>query len=194
MSISSFTHATRRSMTPLRCSVNGCFNQKLVIMTKSGALCNAHRIRLSRYGRLHKKAPLPHHHERRAWANMNSRCNNRNTPGYHLYGGRGIEVRYSSFEAFFSDIGPRPSVSHSVDRINTNGHYEPGNCRWATKIEQGNNVRRNVVLTMNGLSMTISEWARRGGIKVNTLQYRLRRGWDLERALTEKVNDKLICA
>ena len=177
-----------------RCSVDGCDNKAMVYKTPHGVLCNAHRLRITRYGRLQKMGPVPHHFERRAWVNMNSRCNNPNTPGYRLYGGRGIQVRYSSFDEFFSDIGPRPSASHSVDRINTNGHYEPGNCRWATKTEQGNNVRSNVVLTMNGSSMTISEWARHRGIRVNTLQYRLRRGWDLERALTEKVHDKLIRA
>ena len=174
------------------CSVDGCSKNGKVYKTRYGVLCNAHRLRITRYGRLDLQAPLSNYFERRAWANMNSRCNNPRTPGYHAYGGRGIQVRYSSFDEFFADLGPRPSITHSVDRIDTNGHYEVGNCRWATRIEQCNNVRTNVVLTMNGLSMTISEWARRSGIKINTLQYRLRRGWELERALTETVHVKLV--
>ena len=82
--------------------------------------------------------------EYRAWRDMLSRCENPNTRYYELYGGRGISVcdRWrGSFEMFYADMGPRPSPRHSIDRIDNDGDYEPGNCRWATWTEQNANKR-----------------------------------------------------
>jgi hypothetical protein len=92
--------------------------------------------------RTHGKSSM---REFQAWYNMKKRCINPSHPSYLSYGGRGISVCpewLGSFEAFYEHIGPRPSPDHSVDRINNNGNYEPGNVRWATRTQQQRN-RRN---------------------------------------------------
>lgn len=76
---------------------------------------------------------------------MHARCENAGNASYSDYGGRGIKVcdRWTSFRAFVSDMGPRPTARHSIDRVDNNGNYEPGNCRWATGSQQQNNTRRS---------------------------------------------------
>lgn len=78
-----------------------------------------------------------------SWANMKNRCKNESSTQYRWYGGRGITVcdRWSEFENFLSDMGLPPSDKHSIDRIDTNGNYEPSNCKWSTMKEQCNNRR-----------------------------------------------------
>lgn len=86
--------------------------------------------------------------EHRSWSGMIQRCTNPNMDSWPDYGGRGIAVceRWrNSFEAFLADVGERPSPAHSLDRIDPNGNYEPGNCRWATRAQQAQGRRTTVL-------------------------------------------------
>jgi hypothetical protein len=117
------------------------------------------------------------------------RCTNPNNERYEDYGGRGIEFRFASFEQFLGCVGRRPTPDHSLDRYpDVNGHYEPGNVRWATRTEQQNNRRTNHSLEFRGETRTIAEWSRLIGMRFNTLATRIKRGWTVERALTEGVH------
>jgi hypothetical protein len=123
-----------------------------------------------------------------AWASMKTRCLNPAAPNYPAYGGRGITIcdRWrDSFEAFLVDMGRRPSALHSIDRIDVDGQYEPSNCRWATTMEQAHNRRTNRLLTWNGTTQCVSEWARMIGVGDTVLLGRLAAGWSVERTLTE---------
>lgn len=113
-----------------------------------------------------------------SWAAMLTRCRNKNNPGFKNYGGRGITVceRWMDFSNFLADMGLRPSMRHSLERKNNEGNYEPGNCKWATRAEQANNKRNNRIIEFNGLALTVSNWARRIGIKEATLFRRLDTG------------------
>jgi len=124
--------------------------------------------------------------EHKAWSHMNDRCNNPNSNSYHRYGGRGIKLIYDDITMFLSDVGNRPTPNHSIDRIDNNGHYESGNCRWATKHEQANNTRNNRFMTLDGKTMTLSQWAHSHDIPVTTLFNRLKRGVTLKRALIQR--------
>jgi hypothetical protein len=116
--------------------------------------------------------------------NAHSRCNNPNNSAYKYYGGRGIEFRFNNFEQFIAYIGDRPTPKHTLDRINTDGHYEPGNVRWATRLEQQNNLRFNTRLTLDGVTRTLPEWARRLPISRLGIINRMKKGWCDRCALT----------
>lgn len=121
----------------------------------------------------------------RVWIAMVRRCHCPNDNGFQYYGGRGIEVCKEwreSVEQFFADMGPRPAGS-SIDRINNDGHYEPGNCRWATTKEQSRNRRNNRFLTIRGRTLTIADWVSESGVDRGTVFFRLKRGWSAESAV-----------
>ena len=123
------------------------------------------------------------------WAGMWTRCTNEKHGDFHRYGGRGITVcdRWQSFERFYQDMGDPPAKAW-IDRIDNEGPYEPGNCRWATAKQQQRNKRNNHLVTFNDKTQTVTEWGEERGMKPLTLLQRLRYGWSVERALTEPVN------
>lgn len=128
-----------------------------------------------------------------AWNSMKDRCTNKAHPSFHNYGGRGITVHptwVSDFNQFLLDVGPRPSPSHSLDRKENNEGYVPGNVVWSTRKEQGNNRRTNVILTLDGMSKTMTQWAETTGISKNLIHDRLKRGWDVEKTLSTKPRGK----
>lgn len=124
--------------------------------------------------------------EHASWTHMKERCTNPNCDAFPDYGGRGIKIceRWMVFENFYADMGPRPSLKHTLDRHpNKDGDYEPSNCRWATKKEQAGNRRSTIMVAFQGQEMSLSEACRLTGAKYTTVQYRLAKGWTLERAL-----------
>jgi hypothetical protein len=112
---------------------------------------------------------------RSVWRAMMNRCYQPSTYGYSRYGGRGIRIcdRWRTFTAFASDMWPRPSLEHSIDRIDNDGNYEPGNCRWATSEEQSRNKCTNRLIQFNGTTKCVTAWARDAGLRPTTLFGRL---------------------
>jgi hypothetical protein len=124
--------------------------------------------------------------EHKAWCSAKERCHTPTHAQFASYGDRGISVCpewRNDFLAFFAYIGQCPD-GHSLDRINNDGNYEPGNVRWATRTEQQRNRRTNHLITHNGVTACITEWAHRLGVPRNRLVERFRHGWSTERALT----------
>lgn len=117
------------------------------------------------------------------WHSMIVRCQDSFNQDY---GGRGIKVcaRWAaSFVNFLQDMGPRPDGDFSIDRINVNGNYRPGNCRWATRVTQQRNRRDTRILNYGGDSRPLLEWAEAFSIPPETIQRRLDRGWSIEKSL-----------
>lgn len=129
--------------------------------------------------------------EYRVWISIKSRCLNPRCHAYPLYGGRGIAICESwkrSFSAFLSNVGPRPSSSHWLDRTDNNGNYEPGNCRWVLPKQQGRNRRDNRLIVVDGTSYTVADAADVFNIHHEVLRKRLRMGWEPERAVREPLH------
>jgi hypothetical protein len=125
--------------------------------------------------------------EYRAWERAKARCFNPATTTYRHYGGRGITMWPAwrdSFETFLRDVGCSPGQGFSLDRINPNGHYEPGNVRWAVGVVQSRNTRRARLITFNGETLCLSAWAERASLTPETIHKRLARGWTVAVALT----------
>ncbi len=122
--------------------------------------------------------------EYKIWAKIKLRTENPNTRSYRNYGARGIKLCSlwrQSFDEFLAHVGLRPSPSHSIDRIDNDRGYEPGNVRWATREQQASNRRNTVMLTFNGVSKPQSVWEKETGVRVGS---RLKMGWSVEDAIT----------
>lgn len=118
--------------------------------------------------------------ERYTWQAMKRRTINPRCHNYSSYGGRGIKVCdewMNSFAAFYAHIGPRPGPEYTLDRIDNNGDYEPGNVRWALRSEQARNMRRNVMLTYKGETHCVKDWEVIMGFEEGLILNRIRRGW-----------------
>ena len=167
-----------------------------LIVVRGDSLRTGNNLSCGCLGKEHRTASLTTHghcNDRLydIWQNMKDRCYNSHSERYRDYGGRGVVVCpewLNGFEAFYNWAilnGYKDNLT--LDRIDTNGNYEPSNCRWATYKEQANNTRRNILLTYNGKTQTIAQWADETKIKYATLYMRINKlQWNIERALTTK--------
>ena len=120
-----------------------------------------------------------------SYKDMHQRCRNPKAPNYYLYGGRGITIaeRWNDFSLFLRDIGPRP-IGTTIDRIDVNKNYEPGNCKWSTRSEQQRNRRDSYFITAFGATRHLMEWAEISGISHHTIRQRIENGWNSEEAVS----------
>jgi hypothetical protein len=121
-----------------------------------------------------------------AWLSMKSRCYNPKNASYKLYGGRGVTVCdewRGSFRAFLEHLGPRPD-GMSLDRIDSNGNYEPGNVRWADWRTQSRNKKNNHMITYDGRTMCVTDWAKESPVSQSCISSRIFAGWTPEEAIT----------
>lgn len=161
-----------------RCDCGGVFEAN-GYYARSGKIdccpaCSAERVRQASLK--HGRTETP---EFSTWTDIQTRCYNPNIKGFANYGGRGIRVcdRWlESFENFLADMGPRPEGDYSIERENNDGHYEPSNCRWATRIEQANNRRTNVKVTIDGVTKNLQAWALEHGVELSTASLRHKQG------------------
>lgn len=130
----------------------------------------------------------------RIWADMRTRCNNPNFPGYADYGGRGIKVcpewqAYEPFREWAVSNGYADTLT--LDRKDNDKGYSPANCRWVTQKEQCNNKRNNHLLTYNGETLTVAQWARKLGVNYFTLHDRITKlGWSAEKAISTPIKQQ----
>ena len=144
------------------------------------------RSRMGGETRFNKKHGMKGSPEYSVWNSMISRCENPSSSSYENYGARGISVCpewRESFEAFFKDMGERPSKEHSIDRVDNDGDYTPRNCRWASRRQQHLNKRNTVWVEYRGGKIQATELARELGIKPDTFLARLRRGFSIDEAV-----------
>ncbi len=127
--------------------------------------------------------------EYRAWHEIKRRCFNKNCAAYKNYGGRGITLHgdwVDNYHAFLAHVGRKPSPEHSIDRIDNNKGYEPGNVRWATREEQNRNTRRNLKVYFGGYSFSLFEWSDLLNIPSKVLRRRITVDkWDIKKALLQ---------
>ena len=122
------------------------------------------------------------------WCGFVKRCENAKEPAYAEYGGRGIKVcaRWRKFENFLADMGPAPA-GRSLDRIDNDGDYAPGNCRWATRAQQARNTSRTIFVTVAGERLCVKDWADRLRMKASTIYAAKARGINLTKYIESRV-------
>ncbi len=121
------------------------------------------------------------------WKTMRRRCRNPGFASYSRYGAVGVtmcEAWFSSFKTFYADMGPRPSDSHSIERMNGTKGYEPGNCVWATSEQQARNRKSNRWLTIGSETLCMADWCARYKIKPATVYLRVKKGMSMLDAVT----------
>lgn len=157
------------------CGVTSKYVQNYSLTSGRSRMCKGCSTRTKRES--HGMSSTP---EYNTWVHMNQRCNNPKNKDYAIYGGRGIKVYppwKDSFEAFYMMIGPRPNIDDTIERIDYNKGYFPGNVKWVSRQEQVLNKSDNVVLEIDGVSKTVSQWAEDSPVSGFTIYKRIKRGW-----------------
>jgi len=165
-----------------KCGVYDCKNE---ILQKG--YCPRHYMKWYRHGDANFQVPKRGRTPTVvSWSSMKQRCDNKNSPDYHRYGGRGISYQNSwqLFDNFLADMGERPD-GMSLDRIDVNGNYTKENCRWADQKTQSNNTRANLYINYSGQNKTATEWSRITGLSMRTISYRIHAGWSAKDTLTK---------
>lgn len=179
-------------------ATNGRVQWKCVCDCGNQVVCRAYNLQNGHTrscGCLHEEGSRTTHGMKRTrlyriWEGMKTRCNNPGSQRYEDYGGRGVKVcpEWESFEAFRDWAMESGYQDHlTIDRQNNDGDYSPENCRWATMEVQQSNKRNNFLLTHNGKTLTVSQWAAETGIERRTITKRKKLGWSDDEALTVPV-------
>ena len=169
-----------------------CGNDAIVLATRlqTGTTMSCgcyHRERWATARKTHGKSKTSTY---QSWCNMKERCENPCAKSYAYYGGRGIQVCTKwaeSFDAFLADMGLRPQGRYEIDRIDNEGNYEAGNCRWVKRIQNARNKRSNRKVTFEGRTLCIAEWAEVTGLPRYVIEKRLRVGWSVRDTLTKAI-------
>lgn len=188
LTVMEFSHSNKGAIWKCRCECGNMTYAKTAALKNGhkkscGCLCDETRVEVS------TKHGLCHTPTYTTWDSMIQRCNNPNNENYHRYGGRGISVcdRWLKFENFIEDIGLRPP-RFTLDRIDNDKGYFKENCRWISQKRQSNNTSRNVKITYDGETHSLSEWAEKLHIHKGTLRNRIFRSqWPVEKAFFKEV-------
>ena len=170
-----------------------CGNTKVIVgnslINKATISCGCYNKEAARKRRI--KHDLSYSKLYKVWSGMKTRCYNKNFIYYCNYGGRGIIICdewLNDFATFYNWAIANGYKDHlTIDRLDVNGNYEPSNCRWATRKEQNNNMTKNIIIKYNGEEKTISQWSTEFNLNRTALYYRIKRGWDIEKALTTPI-------
>jgi len=170
-----------------------CGNKKAIVSTKGmreqgTQSCGC--LRREIVSKIHTKHGMSKTTEWIIWVGIMQRCEDVNCTTYRYYGGRGIKICdtwRNDFLAFYNHVGPRPSKKHSIDRIDNNKGYEPGNVRWATRTDQTNNSRKNKFYPFRGKYLTIRQAIEESNssLSYSSVKNRMLNGWSLEDALAK---------
>jgi hypothetical protein len=147
--------------------------------------CGCSRRRAITHGGSMGRGYAPALPEYTSWRAMHDRCSNSSHNHWHRYGGRGIRVceRWADFAAFLADMGQKPSRQMSIERLDMNGDYAPGNCVWATQKQQMRNMVRNRYISIGGITKLLCEWCEERALPSSLVTCRIGRGWSEEEAL-----------
>ena len=164
-----------------------CGNQKEVLGSGliSGGTQSCGCLNIEQRSKTHTTHGLSKTPEYSAWCDMWKRCTNPKNKRYAQYKDRTPPEGWKDFIVFLAEVGPKPSPKYSLERIDNDKPYGPGNVRWATNIEQSNNRSNNRLVTYLGKTQTLGEWSRETGLSQATLSYRMRVGWSEEDMLTK---------